>query len=394
MTSLPAQFGPFKINYNTQKEKWKMNELISMRVQEEERLKSEQPDSAHITITGPSKGKGKCKKFGKGSVQGNKSAFVTKIDKASFSDDILLASTNMHMLHETKNFLSKNFDIKDLGEASYVIDIEIHRDRSRGILGLSPRAYIDKVLKRYNMHKCAPIVAPVVKGDKFSLLQCPRNQLEQDEIERIPYTSAIGSLIAKDQSMEEGSATTRPPLLKNDNYSHWKNRMGSFLKKETYVWYVIENGPIIPTKDGPNGTKYEAFKMKENESINEMYFSFTLITNELKLLGKVYPEMEMVRKVLRSFPKRWEVKLTAIQEATDLNLLKLEELVGYLMTHKITMKIHDEEETTSKKKILALKVEASHETKSSDDSDQDMTFITRKFKKFLANQRDGKMKKN
>ncbi|KAK2997912.1 hypothetical protein RJ639_026101 [Escallonia herrerae] len=85
MTSLPAQFGPFKINYNTQKEKWKMSELISMCVQEEERLKSEQPDSAHVAITGPSKGKGKGKKFGKGNVQGNKSASVTKTDKASSS---------------------------------------------------------------------------------------------------------------------------------------------------------------------------------------------------------------------------------------------------------------------------------------------------------------------
>ncbi|KAK3002349.1 hypothetical protein RJ639_021364 [Escallonia herrerae] len=59
MTSLPAQFGPFKINYNTQKDKWKMNELISMCVQEKERLKSEQPDSAHVAISSPSKGKGK-----------------------------------------------------------------------------------------------------------------------------------------------------------------------------------------------------------------------------------------------------------------------------------------------------------------------------------------------
>ncbi|KAK3038275.1 hypothetical protein RJ639_029863 [Escallonia herrerae] len=83
MTSLPAQFGPFKINYNTQKEKWKMSELISMCVQEEERLKSEQPDSAHVAITGPSKGKGK--KFVKGNVQGNKNASVTKTDKASSS---------------------------------------------------------------------------------------------------------------------------------------------------------------------------------------------------------------------------------------------------------------------------------------------------------------------
>ncbi|XP_024990515.1 uncharacterized protein LOC112524795 [Cynara cardunculus var. scolymus] len=51
MTSLPSQFGPFKINYNTQKEKWKMSELIAMYVQEEERLKIEKPDVVHLTTT-------------------------------------------------------------------------------------------------------------------------------------------------------------------------------------------------------------------------------------------------------------------------------------------------------------------------------------------------------
>ncbi|XP_062191303.1 uncharacterized protein LOC133895133 [Phragmites australis] len=40
MTSFPSEFGLFKINYNTQKEKWTMNELIAMCVQEEERLKA------------------------------------------------------------------------------------------------------------------------------------------------------------------------------------------------------------------------------------------------------------------------------------------------------------------------------------------------------------------
>ncbi|XP_071719601.1 uncharacterized protein [Rutidosis leptorrhynchoides] len=48
-TSLPSQFGPFKINYNTQKEKWKMSKLIAMCVQEEERLKIEKPNVAHLT---------------------------------------------------------------------------------------------------------------------------------------------------------------------------------------------------------------------------------------------------------------------------------------------------------------------------------------------------------
>ena len=35
-----------------------------------------------------------------------------------YVDDMLLASNNMRMIFETKQFLSKNFDMKDLGEAS------------------------------------------------------------------------------------------------------------------------------------------------------------------------------------------------------------------------------------------------------------------------------------
>jgi hypothetical protein len=38
-----------------------------------------------------------------------------------YVDDILLASTNKNMLLETKEFLSSNSDIKDVGEASYVL---------------------------------------------------------------------------------------------------------------------------------------------------------------------------------------------------------------------------------------------------------------------------------
>ena len=54
-----------------------------------------------------------------------------------YLDDILLASSDLGLLHETKQMLSKKFDMKDLGEASFVLGIEIHRNRSRGLLGLS-----------------------------------------------------------------------------------------------------------------------------------------------------------------------------------------------------------------------------------------------------------------
>ena len=47
-----------------------------------------------------------------------------------------------------KQFLSKSFDMKDMGDASYVICIKIHKDRNQGTLGLSQESYINKILER------------------------------------------------------------------------------------------------------------------------------------------------------------------------------------------------------------------------------------------------------
>lgn len=40
-------------------------------------------------------------------------------------NDILLATNDLRLLHETKKFLSKNFKMKDIDETTYVIEIEI-----------------------------------------------------------------------------------------------------------------------------------------------------------------------------------------------------------------------------------------------------------------------------
>ena len=112
-----------------------------------------------------------------------------------YVDDILLATNDKRLLHEVKQFLSKSFDMKDMGKASYVIGIKIHRDRARGILGLSQETYINKVLERFRMKDCSPSIAPIVKGDRFNLNQCPKNDLEREQMKNIPYASAVGSLM-------------------------------------------------------------------------------------------------------------------------------------------------------------------------------------------------------
>ncbi|RDX64091.1 hypothetical protein CR513_57388, partial [Mucuna pruriens] len=96
------------------------------------------------------------------------------------------------LLHETKRFLIKNFEMKDLGEASFVLGIQILRDRSQGILRLSQENYISKVLERFDMKDSKPGDTLISKGDKFSLKQCPNNDLKRNEMQKILYASTMG----------------------------------------------------------------------------------------------------------------------------------------------------------------------------------------------------------
>jgi len=112
-----------------------------------------------------------------------------------YVDDILLASSNLTLLHDVKVFLSKHFEMIDLGEASYVLGIEISRDRKRGYLGLSQKGYIEKILKGFNMLDCAGGDVPINKGDKLSREQAPKTDHEKLEMTDKPYASLVGSLM-------------------------------------------------------------------------------------------------------------------------------------------------------------------------------------------------------
>ena len=85
-----------------------------------------------------------------------------------YVNDILLAANDTDILIETKQLLFSHFDMKDLGETSYVLSIQILRDRPSGILRLSQQTYIERILKMFNMQSRSSDKTLIVKGDKFS----------------------------------------------------------------------------------------------------------------------------------------------------------------------------------------------------------------------------------
>ena len=62
-------------------------------------------------------------------------------------DDMLLIENDVGMLSSVKAWLSKNFSIKDLGEATNRLGIHIYRDRSKKLLRLSQSIHLDTIVK-------------------------------------------------------------------------------------------------------------------------------------------------------------------------------------------------------------------------------------------------------
>ena len=58
-------------------------------------------------------------------------------------DDILLIGKDFEMLSKVKIQLVTQFQMKDFGEAQYVLGIKIIRDRKNKIIALSQENYID-----------------------------------------------------------------------------------------------------------------------------------------------------------------------------------------------------------------------------------------------------------
>ena len=172
--------------------------------------------------------------------------------------------------------------------------------------------------------------------------------------------------------MDKGQSLIIPHLFDGTNYAYWKVRMKAFLQSlDEKVWQAVKIGQTKP-KEVPTdwdetkikaanfnsralnalfsavtneefkkisstetakkawtilqttyeGTKvvkdsklqrlttsFEEIKMEEDESFDEFYAKLKDIVNSTFNLGETIPEPKIVRKVFRSLPKRFHVKI-------------------------------------------------------------------------------------
>ena len=194
-----------------------------------------------------------------------------------YVDDILLIGNDIPMLSSVKVWLQNHFQMKDLGEAQRILGIRIYRDRSKRMLALSQESYIDKILDRFSMTNSKRGFIPMVHGVHLSKTQSPKTPEEIERMSRIPYASAIGSIMY-------AMMCTRPDVAYalsmtsryqgNPGESHWM-AVKNILKylRRTKDWFLVYGGS---TELCAKGYTDASFQTDRDDSKSQSGFVFTL----------------------------------------------------------------------------------------------------------------------
>ena len=149
--------------------------------------------------------------------------------------------------------------------------------------------------------------------------------------------------------------------------------------------------------------KFASFKMKEDESVPEMFHRLQVLVNDLKALGEEVKDKDFSHKFLRCLPSRFGTLVTILVRS-GLDTMTPNQVLGDIMTddtyrdedEKEEKKEKKDEKKDEKKKSVAFKAtsskgKAKQETSSEedeswddDDDDEKMALFVKRFGKFMV----------
>ncbi|KAD5961972.1 hypothetical protein E3N88_13445 [Mikania micrantha] len=142
-----------------------------------------------------------------------------------YVDDMLIAGSDMKEINKLKKQMSEEFEMKDLGAAKQILGMSIFRNSKDGSLTLSQEKYIGKVLEKFSMKNARARNTPLGSQFKLSKDQCPKTDEDIAEMAKVPYASAVGSLMY-------AMVCTRPDIahavgvvsryMSNPGKEHWE----------------------------------------------------------------------------------------------------------------------------------------------------------------------------
>jgi hypothetical protein len=190
-------------------------------------------------------------------------------------------------------------------------------------------------------------------------------------------------------------STNKAPIFNGTNFAFWKVRMRTYLMSlGADVWEVVETGYTKPTvflskdekleftfnakamnailsglaesefvkvmnlqttkemweklissyegnekvKDAKLQThrlRFEQLRMNEDENISKFFLRVDEMVNAMRGLGETIDDSILVQKILRSLPERFNPKVSAIEEMSEIKTLSLDQLLGTLTAYEM-----------------------------------------------------------
>ena len=191
-----------------------------------------------------------------------------------YVDDILLIDNDVGVLSSVKVRLSSQFDMKDLGEASHILRIKLPRDLKQRMLGFSLATYIDQILARFSMQDSKKGFLPFKHGITLSKDQYPQTPDEIEKMKAVPYASAVGSLMYAMLCTRPGICFVVGMVIRyqsNPRQEHWTTvkHIIKYLKRTRYYMLVYHVESLVPL--GYTDSDFHAVKDSKNSTSSYVF---------------------------------------------------------------------------------------------------------------------------
>ncbi|KAJ9558388.1 LOW QUALITY PROTEIN: hypothetical protein OSB04_013002 [Centaurea solstitialis] len=154
--------------------------------------------------------------------------------------------------------------------------------------------------------------------------------------------------------------------------------------------------------------QYESFFHQKDETLSQIHQRFNCLLIDLKTIGTIYPNSEVVTKFMEALPEHWEIYTSCLTMSKDIKTLTLSELYGILLNREQQKKLKknlirdtkDSKSTsvalvsdsvppvaTPSSSVTITEIESSDSDMSEDpDFNESLALLTRSFKKYRKSQ--------
>ncbi|GMF23747.1 unnamed protein product [Phytophthora fragariaefolia] len=162
-----------------------------------------------------------------------------------YVDDMLIAARDQDVIISVKAQIAENFKIKELGQARYILGIEIDYNMEDKTLGICQRVYAEAVIKKFRQEHANPSLIPLDTSVHLTKNDDPKTDEDKAKMRSKPYRLLIGSLMYL-------SCGTRPDISvsvaklslfrENPRETHWNAgiKMVKYLLKTKNVGILYD----------------------------------------------------------------------------------------------------------------------------------------------------------